>query len=220
MFKRGNKRGQVTLFIIIAIVVVALGVLAWIFWPNIQETFMSEADANAYLADQAPNVQSAVAFCVKSTSEETFRQMGLHAGYYEASNLYAIDFSGPKYVIMYKDSAKARVNKLPSLSEMSNEYSNALDTEGYAKIDSCLNNFADFEKKIDVQPGERKITSDIQGDKIVLKTDWPITISKGKATSTLPQPDIELAIPLGNMWRVANDIVNSEVQQIPFQDLT
>lgn len=206
-----------TLFIIVAIVVVALGVMAFIFWPNIQEVFMSEADASAYLAGQAPTLQSAVAYCVKDTSTYLLKEQSLHAGYYSYNHLYALDYAGPKLVVMYKDANSARVNELPSIPVIQNEFSSALEAEGYARIDSCLNNFADFKKKMDVTPGDRKITAEIHDETVTIKTDWPIVISKGnKASETLPQSDIELLMPLGRLWTVANDIVNSEANQTSF----
>lgn len=219
--KRGRqaKKGQVTLFIIIAIVVVALGITTWLLWPRISGIFMTETEAQTYLATQGAQLRDAVSYCVSTVSEDIIKEQGLHAGYYSYSNLYALDFAGPKLVVMYKDANKVRVNKFPSLSEVTNEYSRALDLEGYARIDSCLNDFADFKRKMTVEPGDRVITSEIYEESVVIKTDWPITIRKGRASSTLSQKDTELLIPLGRVWTVANDILNSEAQQKPFQDL-
>jgi hypothetical protein len=215
MFKRG-KKGQVALFIIIAVVVVALGVMAYLLWPQISGIFMSQAQSQAYLSSQAGPLQDAVYYCVSSVSEDIIREQGKHAGYYSYSHLYALDYAGPKLVVMYKDANMARLNELPSLPMIQSEFGKALETEGYAKIDSCLNNFASFKKKMAVEPGERTINAEIQDENVMVKVDWPITISKGKSTSTLPQKDVELSIPLGKVWTVANDIVNSETRQENF----
>lgn len=215
MFKRG-KKAQVTLFIIIAIVVVALGVTTYFLWPQISGIFMSQAQSDAYLAAQASEMQDAVQYCVGAVSENIIREQGMHAGYYSYSHLYALDYAGPKLVVMYKDGNMVRLNELPSLYAIQSEFGKALEAEGYSNIDSCLNNFASFKKKMNVEPGDRRITAEIHDEDVLVKVDWPITISKGKSTSTVPQKNVELAIPLGRVWTVANDIVNSETQQENF----
>ena len=222
MSKRG-KKGQVTLFIIIAIVVVAAAALTIFFWPRISSLFMSQQQAQTMLASEAEPLRENIYECIKINSEDIFEVMGLQAGYYDASNLFAIDFAGPKYIVMYKDDNKVRVNKLPSLERMKQEYLDALDSGGYEKIDSCLSDFASFKRKMDVEPGERKIDVEINPENVIINVDWPITISKstisGEASQTINQKQVDLLIPLGNAWVFANDIVNYETQQIDFEDV-
>lgn len=217
MFKRGkNKSGQVTLFIIIAVVVVALGVVTFMLWPQFQSFFMTEAQAQSFIATQGASLKSAVKECVGAVSEDIIRRQGLNAGYYSYSHLYALDFAGPKVVVMYKDGNRYRVNELPSLDAIKSEFGKALELEGYTRIDTCLNNFEDFKRLMDVEPGKRKITPEIYDEEIRIRVDWPIEVSKASASATLQQDDIQLLIPLGRVWTVANDIVTYEVQQEEF----
>ncbi len=219
MIKRG-KKGQVTLFIIIAIAVVAVVALTIVFWPRITGIFMSQQEAEAFLATQSESVRDAVYDCTESVSKEIFETIGLQAGYYNWDHLYAIEYAGPKIVVMYKDENAVRMNKLPSIEMIAQEYQRALQDYGYDQIDSCLNNFAGFKRKMNVEPGQKTITAQISDDDILIDIDWPITISKsgirGDASQTLNQRDVLLLIPLGKVWRVANDIVNSEVEQEDF----
>ena len=69
---------------------------------------------------------------------------------------------------------------------------------------------------MDVEPGTRKITAEIRDEDILIMVNWPITIKKARASQILEPDDLLLYIPLGNIWRVANDIVNTEVQQEEF----
>ena len=222
MIKRG-KKAQVTLFIIIAIIVVAVAAITVFFWPRISALFMSQQQAQALLASEAEPLRDNVYDCVELVSKEIFETMGLQAGYYDVSHLFAVDFAGPKYIIMYKDENKVRVNKLPSLERMKQEYLDVLEAEGYERIDSCLGGFASFKRKMNVEPGERTITAEINNEIVLIRVDWPITISKstfsGEATQTIEQKDVNLVIPLGTVWVFANDIVNYETQQINFEDV-
>lgn len=212
-----NKRGLVTLFIIVAVVIVAVAVLGVFLWPNISDYFMSEQQSRAFLATESERLTKNVQDCVESASRDIFGKIGFQAGYYDYSHLPAINYTTEKVIVMRKNADSFRVNELPGLNKIEQEFSLALNTEGYAKIDRCLNNFDDFKRKIDVEPGSRVITADIRDDDILIKTNWPITVKKGRASAILQQKDVILLIPLGKIWRVANDIVSYEVNQTEFE---
>ena len=218
MIKRGNSKGQVTLFIVIAIVIVAVAALAVIFWPSISSLFMSQQQAQDYLSSQSANLKNAVSDCVMTTSEDGFSIMSLQAGYYDTTGLKTLSYVGNDYiVVMYKDSAKNRINKLPSLGQIENEYKAFLDAEGNDAIDSCLNNLASFKRNMDIELGEKNITASIYYDTIVINVDWPMTLSKsvatGKATKQINQDKVTLLIPLGYMWQTANKVTDCETRQ-------
>jgi len=216
-----NKRAQLTIFIVIAVIVIALALIAWQFWPRIRDAFMSEEQARAFLSTQVRPLKDSISFCIKETAKEILEEQGRHAGYYEGwHDLYYVEFANQsRVIVMYKDENKVRVNKLPSLEEIKKEFSKALEADGYEKIDRCLENFAKFKRKMQVIPGERKIDLEIEEDKVIVDVDWPITIKKGRASLSFNQENITLFIPLGKIWRVANDIVNFEVKQINFIDI-
>ncbi len=219
MFKRGmqNKKAQVTLFIIIAVVVVALAALTIFFWPSISGFFMSQQQAEQFLASQAEPLRDAIADCIYKTSYPAFETIGEQAGYYDTTGLNFLYFGGNDYVVvMFKDAQKQRINKLPTLEQIENNYQTFLSKKGNAEIDKCLNNFAAFKRVMNVEPGERKISALVYYDAIVLSVDWPITISKrtasAEARQTINQRPVTLLIPLGYMWQTANKVVDCETQ--------
>lgn len=228
LFKRGiqrtfsNKQGQVTTFIILAIVIIAFGVLISVFWPKISGYLMNEDQARSMLDSQSESLRTAVSDCTKEVSSDIIERIGLQAGYYDYSHLYSINFAGPKVVVMFKDVNKNRINKLPTTTEISNEFKKAMEEEGYARIDSCVNDFSGFKRNMDITPGQKNITLGIEDEKVIVYVDWPITVSKQTVSTTitqqLKQNDVQLLIPLGRTWKVANDIVNTEVQQKNFID--
>ncbi|MCL6500553.1 MAG: hypothetical protein K6T16_00780 [Candidatus Pacearchaeota archaeon] len=216
MFKRG-KKAQVTLFIIIAAVVVAIAALTIFFWPSISGFFMSQQQAESFLASQAEPLRDAVAECIYKTSYPAFEEIGERAGYYDTTGLNFLYFGGNDYVVvMFKDAAKQRINKLPSLTQIENNYQIFLSSEGNQEIDKCLNNFAAFKRVMNVEPGERKISALIYYDAIILNVDWPITISKqtarAEAKQTINQKPVTLLMPLGYMWQTANKVVDCETR--------
>ncbi|MCX8194029.1 MAG: hypothetical protein N3G19_01565 [Candidatus Pacearchaeota archaeon] len=218
MIKRGIKikKAQVTLFIIIAIVVVAVAALILVLWPRISGLFMTQQQAQNYLAIQSIELRKSIADCIRVSSEFAFYRMGLNGGYYDTTGLDFLYFAGNGYaVVMYKDAAKHRINKLPSLTQIENEYQLFLKEEGNEAIDSCINLDA-FRRNMNIEAGERKINAVIHADSIVLNVDWPMKLSKptlqGTAEVKINQREVMLLMPLGNLWQTANKIVDCETR--------
>lgn len=212
-----QKRGQVTLFIIIAIIIVVLALLAILFWPKISTIFMSSQQAQQLLASQAEPLRQSVYDCVKEASIKGFTTMGLQGGYYDTTGLNKLTYLDNDFIVeMYKDASKQRINKLPTLSQIEAQYQLFLKQEGNAQIDQCLNNFASFKRVMSIQVGERKITPLIYYDAIVLQVDWEMKLSKqagnSNAEQTINQKPVMILIPLGYLWQTANKIVDCEVQ--------
>lgn len=215
MIKRG-KKGQITLFIIIAIVVVAVAALAVVLWPRISGLFMTQAQAQSYLVAQSTQLREAIAECIKLSSENAFYRMGLRAGYYDITGLSTLYFTGNEYIIvMFKDASSQRINKLPSLTQIENEYQLFLAAEGNEAIDKCIN-LNSFKRNMNIEVGERKINAMIYPDSVVLNVDWPMKLSKntlrGTAEFEINQKQVFLLIPLGYLWQTANTIVDCESQ--------
>jgi uncharacterized protein YpmB len=212
-----NKRGQLMIIIIVAILIIAVGLLVYFFWPKISSMMMNEQQASRFLSSQAEPLRQSIADCVETTSQEGFNKIGQQAGYYDITGLPKISFIEKSFiVVVFKNTNKARINALPSKAGISKQFEAYLEAEGNQKIDNCLNNFASYKRVMDVEPGERKITAIIYDESILINTDWTIKISKPilskKVSQTINQKPVELLIPLGNLYRVASDIVDCDVQ--------
>jgi hypothetical protein len=212
-----QKRGQVTLFIIIALVIVALALLVIFFWPKINSAFMSQQQAQQLLASQAEPLRQAVYDCIQTSSVKGFTKMGLQGGYYDTTGLNKISYLGNDFTVeMYKDASMQRINKLPTLSQIEYQYQLFLKQEGNAEIDKCLNNFAGFKRVMNIELGERKITPLIYYDAIVLQVDWEMKISKqagsNNAQQTINQKQVIMLVPFGYLWQTANKVVDCESQ--------
>ena len=191
--------------------------MAYFLWPRINSAFMSQDQAANFLASQIEPLRKAVSDCVEETSAPVFEKMGLQAGYYDTTGLNFFYSTGKNFVVvMYKDSSKQRINKLPALNQIEDQYQVFLQTEGNAQIDQCLNNLASFKRNMDIEVGTRTITPLIYNDAIILYVDWPMKLSKktisNKAEQNINQKQVMLLIPLGYLWQTANKIVDCETQ--------
>lgn len=208
--KRG-KKGQVTLFVVIAIVLVSVVVLLLVLKPEIIRPKMSEEEARQFLSSQIEPLRDFTAECVEKTALNYFERIGMHAGYYKYDGLNAINFSGDKVVVAYKSNGEF-VNALPSLSLIEKGFDIYMQEEGYKMLDECTDNFKSFKKVMGVDAGAREITAECREEDVIVNVVWSITASKADVSLDAKPKDVKLLIPLKTLWSIANDIVNYEAE--------
>ena len=221
-----NKRGQLTPWIIVAVVIIVAAVVAYAIRPDLFRVGFSKQKASQILETQSANLQDSVAKCVEDAAKYCFVEMGKHAGYYHYDFLPSIDYTGTKVVVMYKDVSANRINKLPSLQQiLGQEFNDCMTNEGWDKVDKCVNfnAYRRYFSITELAPRQVTATSDEENDLIRIDVSWPMKLSKrtitGSVVKTINQKEVLLLIPLGKVWKVANDIVNYEVNQQNFIDV-
>ncbi|MGD9275809.1 MAG: hypothetical protein PVJ67_01405 [Candidatus Pacearchaeota archaeon] len=66
-----NKKGQVTIFIIVGIIIVVLGILIYMFYPDIKTNFETEAKTpSAFIRN-----------CIEDEVEDSIAELSIHGGY-------------------------------------------------------------------------------------------------------------------------------------------
>lgn len=212
MIKRGRK-GQVTIIIIIAVIIIAVALLTYFLWPQISSLFMNEQQSQRFLASQAEPLRQAVSDCVEEVSLDGFQKIGLQGGYYDLTGIRTLNYMDNDFaVVLFKDSTKRRINKLPSFSQLGQQYSTFLEKEGNTKIDACLNNLNSFKRVMTIEAGARTITPIFYEDSVSLIINWPMKLTKNDVVQNINQKGAELQIPLGALQKVASDIVDCDVQ--------
>ena len=125
-----KKRGQVTIFIIIAIVIIGLGILLYSFYPSIRSTFISEIK----------NPQAFVQDCLEDEIEEVVDELSLHGGQIDPESFYLYQGNKIRYLCYTGDYYETCVVQEPMLKEsIEEEIKNAIS----AKASEC---FEDLKK--------------------------------------------------------------------------
>ncbi len=213
-----DKRAQVTLFVIIAIVAVSIISMFMMFRAGIVRTPMSAENSKVLLASQTEPLRDYASDCIEQISDNYFQKAMISGGYYYSDNLYKIDYAGEKVILAYKDNNNDFVNILPSIEQIcGTAFDDYMNREGYEALDSCVKDFSSFKKYMDVSSSEeRKITAECRDEEIVINAEWPITISRADSSSVVKPKDAKLLIPLKRMWQFSNDIVNKEIDDKNF----
>lgn len=173
MLRKRDKKGQITIFVIIAIVIVA-GVVT-IFTVNkdarnfVSETFLGK-DENIVLVEDHIN------FCLKEALDRSLFYNGLQGGYFITpdSSLYFEDenLSLSRYIPYYLDKGKKILTK-EQLSEelgfsIKNNFQECLDLENQAGLEDI-----DLEYNLD----RVEVKNTLNADKIKTEINFPMSIN-------------------------------------------
>ncbi len=215
-----NKRGQITIFIILGIVLVT--VLAWLFFLgglNIKEK-LSYEEAERFVSARVEPVSSLVEGCVEESAWIVLRTMGKFGGYVvpqfsEANPTIELlmptgDISNINYVAYYDDSGF--VNNFYSVGEMRNEFETYLENIALDQDDSlfaeCINNFDAFRDDFDgIEYSDLDVEVEF-GKKIRMIINYPVTLSRSDYETTIEQYYVELPVNMREIHSVGSKLVN------------
>ena len=181
-----DKRGQVTLFIIIAVLVVAMVlVIFFIRRPVASEIPLELRPVEEYAQD-----------CVEQASEEALLLAGQRAGYVQLQPVHFSRETEANYLYFY---APAMI----SMDQMDSEISSYVDS----RLGQCDFSGLDF----DIRAGEPRTETMISDNMTLIEVEWPITIERAELKATLEQFSAEFPISLGLLHGFASDIVEQHV---------
>jgi hypothetical protein len=194
-----NKRGQLTIFILIGIFVILIGLISIYFYnPSILGFGGPTVDKNTF------------EFCVKDSIDNLIVDLSMTGGFTGAYfNKSYMGVSVP-YVCYSDEYYKPCVVQTPFLEEVFKEsFKDSIDGE----IQKCYNKFVeDFKRQgYSVVEGEVEITADILPEIIRLKIDAPLSVSDGESSSGYDSFTIELPTKIYSILMLANAIVGYEI---------
>lgn len=215
----GNKRGQIALFVIIAIAIVAAIVLVYLFRSSIFTPALSAEESQKIVSSQVQPVRDYVTECMKISSRKTLNTMGRQGGYFlpkvervAMPSSVMPDAPVISYALFY-DSSRGYVNQLPSINEMKTEFANWL--ENNIEFVTCINEFAPFTKILDVQSPynltiDRKNLDfgEISGE-IVIPFNYPVKLSKQNSTTLVDNYVVKIPINMQRIRETGVRITNS-----------
>ncbi len=202
--KKGlNKRGQVTIFIIIAIVIVAGAVIIYTFYPQIKTS----------LGGQETNPPSYIQSCIEGDLRDAVNKVEtqggsivpeLYAPYYDGENEYQIEY------LCYTDEFyRPCVVQQPMLKQhIELELKNAINDA----VDSCFTSMKEsYERRgysVDIKKGDKKI--ELLPKRVVSTFNYSFSITKGEDVEKYDSFIVLLDNNLYELTSIANSIVDWE----------
>ncbi len=185
-----EKRGQVTIFIVVAIVLVgAVGLYFSLRGELKGDKFTLESEGIYLFVEN----------CIESTAEEAIYNIGQSGGYFlppefsTASGVPYYYYNGQNY-IPYKEEIEEEIS----------EYVNEM-------LSFCIKNFVDF-PEFDVDESEVKTKTQIKNNKLIFDVEYPLRIIKGESTSLLKNfENIEIPVRLGIVYDAVEKIIQDQL---------
>ncbi len=208
------KKGQITIFIIVGIIVVAAIFLALYLRGQVgTDVSQSQLAARAGLSQDVAEVWDDIYNCVQSTSEEAVLLVAEQGGY----------MLPPKNSLSVQDSLiaygyKGGKDVVPSLSVVKEEVSDYVEIFLPLCVDFSL--FPKF-KVTETEPKVKSVT--ITDDKVSVSVDYKVQLVKGTETTTLSEPfPVTIKTKLKKMIEAEKAIVedvSKDSTQISFNTL-
>ena len=195
-----EKRGQVTVLIILAVVIL-VGVVVFSFINNESSSSNIEnAFSKIGATSQANVIESEILECIKSISEDANVVIGIQGGYYNSPEKF--EDIGLAFIPYYYDQSAILQ---PSIQKIESELAAYLDEN----IDFCLNQINNNELSLSYKTSES--SAKINQDSISFNTDLSITISKEGLTETieLENHPLEISSALNDAFEIAEFITET-----------
>ena len=186
------KRGQLTIFIIIAILIIAVVALFFVFRGNLN---LPGKPASPETAE----IQNFVQECLDDSLEKVVFRIGENGGYYSPPKISTTLLEVSYYI-------KDNKNLMPAKEKIQEEISNGVSRE----LILCLEDFAQF-PEYEITKG--KINSPeviIEPDRILVDVNYPLTITRENSKSKLGNFNSEVPVRLGIVYDAVAEFIGEE----------
>ncbi len=198
MDKKRGKKGQVTLFVIIAILIVVLGVAGYFIYQNYQKT-QEQIKIQTFLP-----LKQTVDDCLDITSNDALFISGLQGGYIEPKRFLETNLS--KITYWYYEGQNIK----PSIDTIENEIS------GYINIALPLCLGLNAPKNFELNYDEARTVTAIKENKILFNVDFPIVAKQQELTIKFNKFDTKIDSNFSKMYRIASEIIENEVSDLNY----
>ncbi len=196
IFPKKNHRGQVTIFIILAIIIVALGFLIYSFYPQIKSS----------LGAPEQNPQGFIQSCIEDDIKNAVSELSPQGGSINPQHYLMYQDNKIEYLCYTNEYYKPCTVQQPLLKQhIQTEIKNAIDK----KVDACFNSLKQnyIKKGYDVQltPGSKNV--ELLPKRIVSTFNYSLTLTKGSTQKYNP-----FSVVLNNNLYELSSIANSIIE--------
>lgn len=207
-----DKRGQITVFIVIAIVILlTLGTYFYLQSTTVDQEIGAETDISitAPVPGKAEDLSAYVESCILSTAPEGITVLALQGGSFILDSSKRYVSNDYRYLCKQKLGYSNCVPIVLSRQTMEEEL------EGYmmSKIGSCVDLNFFREQGFEVQAGDLQVDVSIAADDVVMNVNYPITISSGLKKIEVDAFTQKIDLPLGKLYDLSVRIINREVSK-------
>jgi hypothetical protein len=200
-----NKRGQLTIFIIVAILIV-VGIVAT-FWLMGRSDIETPADLNP---------KQFIQKCVRDAVEDSVDKMLENGG--QRIPTQAISYEGHEwnYLCYQADYYQSCYNLHPMLEFLIEE---EIKEDTKSEVQECFDSMReDSESKgFEVTGGATEYSIDLLPGKVEINLEKKVDLIRGGSSQSFNDFDTDILSPIYDLMRIAREVVNSESQFCHFE---
>jgi hypothetical protein len=211
-----NKKGQITLFVILGIVIVAVALLVMYLKTNLFLFNPTVEDLN----EQIEGIKEHVVRCMYIVSDEPIRRIGLQGGYLSApeGSYRLYNDTTVSYLCFNIEGKPQCMNRMLLKSNMEKQLSENIDF----MLRNCLDvkSFKRF-GGFDIIADDWKSDVDIRNNEVVISLHYPIKLKSKRSNVEVSISDFykKFNYPLGYLYDVSQKIVETEAIYGEFDQL-
>ena len=203
-----QKRGQVSIFIIIGIVAVAAVIFIFFLFRGFQEKAREVTNPQEYLKSQINDIKRVVIKCLDSESSAILKKLYAQGGRLDPVKYSDYDSKKVSFLCYRVKNNEPCYNMMFTRSEVEAEAKSFLGNNVKKCIDSDLISFKD--KDYSLGTGNFNLNLVFDDKALLINLDYPITLTKGSIVEIQKTFTGERKT---NFWKaadLASDIVNTE----------
>lgn len=215
-----NKKAQVTMFIIIGIVLVVLVSLLVYF----KDIIFFAPSTTEDLASECSQIQDHIKECIEKVADQPIKTLGMQGGYISTpEDTYKL-FNGSRvsYLCYNMEETERCRNRMLQQSDMEAQLEDVIQQQ----LNTCINikQFESAASSYRVEPQKTyQTTVVINNDDITVDVNYPLKLTSKRSDLTAdcnPHNIAKLDYPLGRIFGVVLDIIDSETEFGEFEQLT
>lgn len=200
-----QKKGQITLFIILGIVLlITFSFVFYLFQSNADEKDLEIQKIQSFDLSTAP-IKSYVESCLQTTTTEAIDYIGKHGGHYDLNQIYSTGsatYNTAYYFYLDRDA-------MPSITTVENELSKYIDDNLFF----CLQNFVIFENQgLIINMGEIKSSVSLQEKGAYINLELLLNIKRESRQKTMHSFVSNVDSRLRNMLDSASILTKEQVR--------
>jgi hypothetical protein len=192
------KRGQVTVFIIVGMVILLAVSLMFLFNSILEgdsvETDSVESQGAAFVGNA---VQMYVESCIEQVGDDAITFVAEHGGYYDLPQFSYKDL--PYY--LYENR-----NTIISKNELQHQLSNYMSDEFFF----CIQNFDVFESEYDIEQGDVTTETTVSKEHVVFDVTFPLVVNQGAITREMTSFSRSLRSQIGTVHSLITDFMQHQ----------
>ncbi len=202
-----NRRGQITIFIILALIIIVGIVLIFVLIkkPEIQ-------------IEDVENPQAYIESCTREAVEEALEILMPQGGDLEPKGGVMYDGKEITYLCYNAEYYKPCINQRPMLIEhIENEITSYIEP----RISNCFQTLSSkLEGRYDVQMGNMQLTTKLQTKQVVVNINRDFKMTRDDKVRSFNNFKVNLIHPIYEISKVAMEIVNQEARFCNFDILS